>query len=166
MSYRLFGSVSSRFTFKAFKQTYQKSGLFRVYESYKALMLFSSVVMFIFSFSAGFGAVYFQELLGKSFTKEYRGKVLAARQFASGFAGILSGGISAYFLTNFSKPDSFAYLFMVSGLIMAFSFSFMLFFKENPKVNVSQKEKKFGEFIKNSTSLLKTDKYLRLQALH
>ena len=128
------------------------------------LILFG-IGMFIFSFSAGFGAVYYQELLGKSFTKEYRGKVLAARQFASGFAGILSGGVSAYFLTNYSKPDSFAYLFMVSGLIMAFSFSFMLFFKENRKVNVSQKEKKFGEFIKNSTLLLKTDKYLRLQII-
>ncbi|RLD74938.1 MAG: MFS transporter [Bacteroidetes bacterium] len=121
--------------------------------------------MFIFSFSAGFGAVYFQELLGKSFTKEYRGKVLASRQFASGFAGILSGGVSAYFLTNFAKPDSFAYLFMVSSLIMALSFTFMLFFNEIPKVNVAQKEKKFGKFIKNSTALLKTDRDLRIQII-
>ena len=121
--------------------------------------------MFIFSFSAGFGAVYFQELLGKSFTKEYRGKVLAARQFASGFAGILSGGVSAYFLTNYSKPESFAYLFMVSGVIMAFSFTFILFFKEDSKENLSTKEKKFSKFIKNSTALLKTDKHLRRQII-
>lgn len=121
--------------------------------------------MFIFSFSAGFGAVYFQELLGKSFTKEYRGKVLAGRQFASGFAGILSGGVSAYFLTNFSKPESFSYLFMVSGLIMAFSFTFMFLFKEDKKVNLPPKEKKFGKFIKNSTALLKTDRNLRLQII-
>ncbi|MEN8119448.1 MAG: MFS transporter [Bacteroidota bacterium] len=121
--------------------------------------------MLVFSSAAGFGAVYFQELLGKSFTKEYRGKVLAGRQFASGFAGILSGGVSAYFLTNFSKPDSFAYLFMVSGIIMAFSFSFILFFKENPKENVSKKEKKFGKFIKNSSALLKTDRHLRIQII-
>jgi len=133
--------------------------------SHSTVLVLFGIGMFIFSFSAGFGAVYFQELLGKSFTKEYRGKVLAARQFASGFAGILSGGVSAYFLTNFLKPDSFAYLFMFSGIIMAFSFTFMLFFKEKDKVNVSQKEKKFGKFIKNSTALLKTDKYLRIQVI-
>ena len=59
MSYRLFGSVTSRFTFKAFKQTYQKSGLSRLYESYKALMLFSSLVMFISSLSIGAFLHYF-----------------------------------------------------------------------------------------------------------
>jgi len=134
-------------------------------ENPSVVLVLFGIGMFIFSFSAGFGAVYYQELLGKSFTKEYRGKVMAGRQFASGFAGILSGGVSAYFLTNYSKPESFAYLFMVSGLIMAFSFSFMLFFKESPKVNVAQKEKKFGKFIKNSTSLLKTDRHLRIQII-
>ncbi len=134
-------------------------------EQHQFVLLLFGIGMFIFSFSAGFGAVYFQELLGKSFTKEYRGKVMAARQFASGFAGIMSGSVTAYFLTNFDKPESFAYIFMISGLIMAFSFSFMLFFKESPKENISQKEKKFGKFIKNSTALLKTDRNLRLQII-
>lgn len=59
ISYRLFGSFTSRFTFKAFKQTYQKSGLTRLYESYKALMLFSSLVMFISSLSIGAFLHYF-----------------------------------------------------------------------------------------------------------
>lgn len=129
------------------------------------VLLLFAIGMFIFSFSAGFGAVYYQELLGKSFTTEYRGKVLAGRQFASGFAGILSGGISAYFLTNYSEPLSFAYIFMVSGVIMAFSFSFMLFFKENEKTNTSKKESKFSEFIQNAFILLKADKNLRLQII-
>ena len=134
-------------------------------DRHQFVLLLFGIGMFIFSFSAGFGAVYFQEMLGKSFTKEYRGKVLAGRQFASGFAGILSGSVTAYFLTNFDKPESFAYLFMSSGLIMAFSFSLMFFFKENVKTNVSQKENKFGQFIKNSTVLLKTDRNLRLQII-
>jgi flagellar protein FlaJ len=53
ISYRLFGRVTSRFAFQAFKQTYQKSGLSRLYESYTALMLFSYLVMFVSSFSIG-----------------------------------------------------------------------------------------------------------------
>ena len=129
------------------------------------VLLLFGIGMFIFSASAGFGAVYFQELLGKLFTKEYRGKVLAARQFVSGLAGILSGGISAYFLSEFSPPLSFAYLFMVSGIIMAFSFSFMLFFKESNKINTALKDEKFGAFIKKSFKLLNQDSNLLIQII-
>jgi len=129
------------------------------------VLIMFAVGMFIFSFSAGFGAVYYQELLGKSFSKDYRGKVMAARQFASGFAGILSGGISAFLLESFPKPQSFAFLFMVSGLIMALSFAFMLFFKEEEKINLSVKEKKFSDFFANSIKLFKADRFLRIQIL-
>ena len=134
-------------------------------ENHQLVLILFAIGMFVFSFSAGFGAVYFQELLGKSFTKEYRGKVLAGRQFVSGLAGILSGGISAYFLSHFEKPLSFSYLFLFSGLIMAFSFSFMFLFKENEKINISVKENKFSEFIKNAFVLFKADRNLRLQII-
>jgi len=51
ISYRLFGRITPRFT--AFKQIYQKSGISRLYESYMALMLFSSLVAFISAFTIG-----------------------------------------------------------------------------------------------------------------
>ena len=53
VSYRLFGRITSRFTFTAFKQIYQKSGLSRLYESYIALMLFTSLVAFVSAFTIG-----------------------------------------------------------------------------------------------------------------
>ena len=52
-SYRLFGKMVSRFTFTAFKQIYQKSGIPRLYESYMALMLFASLVTFVSAFTIG-----------------------------------------------------------------------------------------------------------------
>ena len=52
-SYRLFGRITSRFTFTAFKQIYQKSGISRLYESYIALMLFASLVTFVSAFAIG-----------------------------------------------------------------------------------------------------------------
>ena len=45
VSYRLFGKAASRFTF--LKQDYEQSGISRLYESYMALMLFSSAVTFV-----------------------------------------------------------------------------------------------------------------------
>ena len=122
-----------------------------------------SVFLFLFSFSAGVGVIYYQELLGKSFTKEYRGKAISYKQIAAGIAGIISGGISAFILEKFSKPESFSYLFMVSGIIMAVGFGVFWNFKEDPKIQTVKREQNFGLFLKNSVKLFKKDKSLRLQ---
>ncbi len=122
-----------------------------------------SVFLFLFSFSAGVGVIYYQELLGKSFTKEYRGKAISYKQIAAGIAGIISGGISAFILEKFSKPESFSYLFMVSGIIMAVGFGVFWNFKEDPKIQTVKREQNFGLFLKNSVRLFKKDKSLRLQ---
>jgi len=53
ISYRLFGRITSRFTFTAFKQIYQKSGASGLYESYIALMLFVFLVAFASMFLVG-----------------------------------------------------------------------------------------------------------------
>ena len=52
-SYMLFGRVASRFTFPAFKESYQKSGMSRLYESYLALMFFTSLITWISGFMIG-----------------------------------------------------------------------------------------------------------------
>jgi flagellar protein FlaJ len=51
VSYRLFGRVVSRFAF--LRQVYGQSGISMLYESYVALMLFSSLVAFVSAFSIG-----------------------------------------------------------------------------------------------------------------
>ena len=48
---------------------------------------------------------------------------------------------------------------------MALSFTFAIFFKEEEKVNISEKEEKFRDFFANSVRLFKSDKYLRIQIL-
>jgi flagellar protein FlaJ len=50
-SYRLFERIISRFPFPALKQVYRKSGIPKLYESYMALMLFTSLVTFISAFT-------------------------------------------------------------------------------------------------------------------
>ena len=126
------------------------------------LVLFA-IGLFAFSFSAGFGAVFYQELLGKSFTREYRGKSMAYRQFFTGLSAILSGSIAAWFLNKFDAPDSFAYLFMISSFTMGVGFLIMGTFSEEKKENVSVKEKNFGIFLKNSMKIFKQDIFLQRQ---
>ncbi len=128
-------------------------------------LIFFGLGLFIFSFSAGYGVIYYQELIGKAFTKEFRGKAMANRQLAAGFAGILSGGVSGFILSYFEAPYSYSYLFFISGIIMGVGFLIMSTFKEGVKEVVSKKEKSFLLFIKNSFSLLKYDKYLRFQII-
>jgi MFS family permease len=128
-------------------------------------LLYFGLGLFFFSFSAGFGTVYFQELMGKSFSKEYRGQTLAYRQFFAGLAAILSGFVSAWFLREFEKPDSFAYLFFASTIIMSIGYFALGSVKEFPKKKVLSREKNFNQFLRNTRRFLKYDKVLRFQII-
>lgn len=121
--------------------------------------------LFGFSFSAGFGTVYFQELMGKMFTHEYRGVTLAYRQFMMGLGGIVSGFLSAWILRSYEAPRSFAAVFIVSAMILAVGYLFLSSIREISKRNVQRREQKFSHFLKNAGRLLRDDRQLRLQVI-
>ena len=123
------------------------------------------VGLFFFSFTAGFGAIYFKELQAKLFSKKYRGKTMANRNVAGSIASIISGGVTGYVLSNFQAPQNYAYLFMISSAIMAIGFIIFGTIDEPIKENVSTKEKSFKDFIKNANMLLRQDNRLKKQTL-
>ena len=133
-------------------------------DSNKSLTLFFiGVGLFFFSFSAGFGTIYFKELQAKLFSKKGRGKTMANRQIAGAIASILSAGVTGYVLSNFEAPYSYAYLFIVSSVFMAIGFASFITIDEPSKEKVLQKEKNFKLFIKNAIKTLKEDKRLQQQ---
>ncbi len=135
-------------------------------DSNKTLTLFFiGSGLFFFSFSAGFGAIYFKELQAKLFSKKFRGKTMSDRNIAGSVASIMSGGIAGYVLTHYEAPQNYAYLFMISSLFMALGFMIFSTINEPSKQKISKKEKNFKLFIKNSISLLKKDKILQKQIL-
>jgi MFS family permease len=121
--------------------------------------------LFFFSFSAGFGAIYFKELQAKLFSKRYRGKTMANRQIAGSFASIISGGITGYVLSEFQAPMNYAYLFMLSSFLMLIGFIAFVSMDEPEKENVTIKEKSFKLFMKNSIEILKNDNRLKQQII-
>jgi len=123
------------------------------------------VGLFFFSFTAGFGAIYFKELQAKLFSKAYRGKVMSNRGIAGSIAAIISGGVAGYILSKTEAPLNYAYLFIISSLIMGIGFFIFATLTEPEKQNISKKEKSFKEFIKNATNILKQDRRLRVQTL-
>ena len=128
-------------------------------------LFFIGVGLFFFSFSAGFGAIYFKELQAKLFSKKYRGKTMANRQIASAVASIISGGVAGYVLTAFEAPLNYAYLFIISSLLMAIGFVAFSTIEEPIKENVVIKEKNFKLFIKNAIALLKSNQRLKKQII-
>ncbi len=133
-------------------------------DSNKTLTLFFiGTGLFFFSFSAGFGAIYFKELQAKIFSKKYRGKTMANRQVAGSIASIISGGVTGYVLSHYEAPLNYAYLFMVSSFIMGIGFLIFSTIDEPSKEQIQIKEKHFGLFIKNATKILKKDKRLQQQ---
>jgi len=135
-------------------------------DSNKPLTLFLiGLGLFFFSFTAGFGAIYFKELQAKLFSKKYRGKTMANRQVAGSIASIISGGVAGYVLNHYEAPLNYAYLFMVSSAFMIIGFATFVTIEEPEKENVSTKEEHFKTFIKNAIITLKKDKRLQQQIL-
>ncbi|WP_457560155.1 MFS transporter [Caminibacter sp.] len=121
--------------------------------------------LFVFSSSAGFGAVYFSEIIAKVFTKQERGKTMANRQFFAAIASIISGLIAGWVLSNFEPPYSYAYLFMISAVLMSIGMFAFVTIPEPVKKNVRIKEESFFKFLKKAFSFLKEDKRLQIQIL-
>ncbi|WP_024791617.1 MFS transporter [Lebetimonas sp. JS032] len=128
------------------------------------LLLFG-ILLFVFSFSAGFGAVYFSEIIAKIFNKTERGKSMANRQFFSAVGAIISGGIAGWVLNTFEAPQSYGFLFMVSAFLFGIGVFAFSTIKEPVKENIRIKEESFFKFLKNSYIFLKTDKALQIQIL-
>ncbi|WP_024790384.1 MFS transporter [Lebetimonas sp. JH292] len=128
------------------------------------LLLFG-ILLFVFSFSAGFGAVYFSEIIAKIFNKTERGKSMANRQFFSAVGAIVSGGIAGWVLNTFEAPQSYGFLFMVSSFLFGIGVFAFSTIKEPIKENIRIKEESFFKFLKNAFYFLKTDKALQIQIL-
>ena len=123
------------------------------------------VGLFIFSFAAGFGSVYFNEIVAKVFTNKNRGKAIANRQFFMGLGSIISGGIAGWIMSIYEAPHSFGVLYMFSAVLMLLGIYAFATIEEPVKEQVSQKEEKFRHFLKNSFVTLRQDERLRDQIL-
>jgi len=121
------------------------------------------VGLFIFSFSAGFGAIYFKDIIAKIFSHKFRGKTMAYRQFFSAFGGLISGAMAGWVLQHFEAPQSYGYLFIISSFIMGFGYISFATIDEPIKKDIAKRENSFKKFLHNSWLLLKSDKQLQVQ---
>lgn len=119
--------------------------------------------LFIFSFSAGFGAIYFREIVAKLFSHKFRGKTMSIRQFFSGAGAIISGTVAGYILANYEAPFSFGILFVASAFVMGFGYVAIGTVAEPIKEKVAIKEKSFKLFLKNAYITLQSDSQLKVQ---
>ena len=128
-------------------------------------LIIFGVFLFIFSFSAGFGSIYFMEVMAKVFDKQQRGKTMANRQFFAALGSIISGGVAGWVLSTFKPPESYAYLFMISAFLMSIGMIAFGSIKEPIKENIREKEDNILLFLKNAFVFLKEDKHLQIQIL-
>ncbi len=135
-------------------------------KSHPSLTLFLIALgLFFFSFAAGFGAIFYNEISAKMFTKDYLGFTMGYRQFFASLGSIVSGVFAGFVLERFSPPFSFGYLFIISSLFMGVGLLAFSTVKEPVKERVAKKEKSFKKFIKNALLFLKSDDNLKNQIL-
>lgn len=119
--------------------------------------------LFTFSLAAGFGTVYFNEIVAKVFSHKVRGQTTAIRQFFAGIGAISSGLVAGYILGHYEAPMSFGYLFIVSAFVMLLGILSFASIPEPVKVVVSTKEKHLKEFLSNTKKLFLQSKPLQYQ---
>lgn len=119
--------------------------------------------LFLFSFSAGFGSIYYREILGKIFSHRFLGKTMAQRQFLAAFGAVLSGAVAGWVLQHFEPPASYAWLFMVSSGFLVVAYLVFLTVDEPVKRNVAAREDSFGLFLRHCAEILRDDRALRQQ---
>ncbi len=161
---RVLPSLKKVFFFRFTSWFFIGFSIYLIGDTNKSLTLFLiGLGLFAFSFSAGFGAIYFKELQAKLFSRRYRGKTMANRLVASSIASIISGGVAGYVLSEFQAPLNYAYLFMISSFFMLIGFSAFMSMDEPEKKNVALKEENFKLFMKNAIIILKRDRRLKQQ---
>ncbi len=119
--------------------------------------------LFLFSFSAGFGAIYFREIVAKIFSHRFRGKTMAWRQFFAGLGAIMSGALAALIMESFESPYDFGYLFMLSAVLMGAGLAAFATVDEPVKKHFDVKIDSFKKFLKHAAKTLKADRQLQLQ---
>ncbi len=119
--------------------------------------------LFLFSFSAGFGAIYFREIVAKIFSHRFRGKTMAWRQFFAGLGAIMSGALAALIMESFESPYDFGYLFMLSAVLMGAGLAAFATVDEPVKKHFDVKIDSFKKFLKHAVKTLKADRQLQLQ---
>ncbi len=135
-------------------------------DSYPTITLICiGIGLFVFSFSAGFGAIYFREIVAKIFTHKFRGKTMAMRQFFSAFGSIISGAAAGYVLQTQEAPLSYGILFILSSILMGLGYAAFGAVDEPIKEKVSKKERSFLLFLQNAFKILKEDKRLQNQVI-
>ncbi len=140
------------------------AAIYFVGDRHPALTLWLIAIgLFGFSLVAGFGGIYFKEILAKVFTSQERGRTMADRQLASSIGAIISGGIAGWVLQRFEAPQSYALLFMLSSFLMAIGLIIFATIDETPKERISKREDSFRLFLLNAYRLLRQDIRLRLQ---
>lgn len=119
--------------------------------------------LFLFSFSAGFGAIYFREIVAKIFSHRFRGKTMAWRQFFAGLGAVISGAVAAWVLESFEPPYDFGYLFMLSAVLMGLGMAAFATVDEPAKEHFDVRIESFREFLKHALQTLRADSQLQIQ---
>jgi len=115
-----------------------------------------AIGLILYSISYSIGALHYNEIIAKTFTRNYRGVTLAYRQLYSAFGLLLAAFSVNYIINAYEIPTSFGMLFIYSSIVMAIGLYFFTKIKE-PKKNHLRDDETFNIFLSNTISFLKDD---------
>ena len=132
-------------------------------ESNPVFVIISLFLLFtLFSFMGGVAVIPFMDIWGKTIPSRVRGRFFGHRQFWGGLMAIASGAIAKIILDSdtISFPDNYSILFLLAFIFMSISYLALGSVKEGAE-EVHKKMLSFGEFLKKSGQIIKSNKNYR-----
>jgi len=136
-------------------------GFFLLLMSSFKTSMFPLIIFFtfytIFTISTGINMPIWLDVVAKVTPVNARGKLFAYRNFLGGVLGLVGAKISEIVLKKYEFPISYSILFLLFFILTSLSLWSLLFLKEPPSLKV-RKRRKFKNYIKAVTKLIRTDK--------
>jgi MFS family permease len=116
-----------------------------------------SIIFWLFS---GLGGVPFMEVVGKAIPEKFTAKFFSLRNFWGGGACLLAGYIVRLVFKNYSFPDNYCFLFVLSFVFLALALISFALIRE-PIYPLTEKRKSWGGYFKSFLLILKKDEKIR-----
>jgi len=119
-------------------------------------LVLMAIGLTLYSISYSMGALHYNEILAKVFTRKYRGVTLAYRQLYAAFGLLVAAFSVNYIIDIYEEPVSFGMLFIYGSFVMAIGLYYFTKIVE-PKKEHLRDDRTFTIFLSNSISFLKSD---------
>jgi len=141
------------------------SGIIAFFFSGNIVWISIVILLFIYSFAGGIGAIPFYDIIAKTIDKKRRGLFFAQRLFWGNLAGIAAGIAIKYILASHIRfPKNYGVIILLASAMLAIAYISFGFIKEPPQ-NKIQKKRSLLYFLQDTKGIFLKNRAIKIMIL-